>query len=131
MSKSTKLFRNLKKIMITKNKIFEILSILKDEFGEDNIMLIGSTVFLLNDLDLGREYNDVDVLVKSSMRGVISRKINDIKVNIHFSIFFNKEYTLIDDYKVSTIDDVIKFKESVKSIKNINDLKYVKQNHNI
>ena len=117
--------------MITKNKILEILSILKDEFGEDNIMLIGSTVFLLNDLDLGREYNDVDVLVKSPMRGVIFRKINDIKINIHFSIFFNKEYKLVDNYKVATIEDTIKFKDSVKSIKNINDLKYVKQNYNI
>lgn len=117
--------------MITKNKILEILSILKDEFGEDNIMLIGSTVFLLNDLDLGREYNDVDVLVKSSMRGVIYRNIKDTKVNIHFNIIFDKEYKLIDNYKVATIENAIKFKESIKSIKNINDLKYVKQNYNI
>ena len=65
------------------------------------------------------------------MSGVIYRKINSIKVDIHFKRVFDKEYDSINNYKVSTVENSIKLKKSVKTIKNINDLKYVKQNYNI
>lgn len=104
-----------------RKKIVGILHKLREKIKDENAILVGSIVFILNNINLGREINDIDMITWNPFKNDSFFPFEDMKVHILLQPYL-EDYDMIEGFKVAKLQAAIDIKNKIGSEKHLGDL---------